>query len=195
MTAGIDAFGVRFHGRGGQGVVTSAELLSVAAFLDGREAQAFPSFGSERMGAPVMSYCRIADAPIRTHEPVNEPHAVVIADATLLHHVDVFAGLRDGGYALINSVRDPDALGLETLVARLGAGHVLAVPASDIARRAIGKPLPNACLLGALAEMTAVVSTVSLIEAIRERFAHPVAEQNIAALRAALERVAGASHA
>lgn len=84
---------VRFHGRGGQGVVTAAELLSVAAFLDGHEAQAFPSFGSERMGAPVAAFCRISDTPIRLREPVTEPDVVVVVDATLLHHVDVFAGL------------------------------------------------------------------------------------------------------
>ena len=80
-------FEIRIHGRGGQGVVTAAELLSVAAFLDGHEAQAFPSFGSERMGAPVISYCRIADVPIRVREPIAEPDAVIIVDATLLHRL------------------------------------------------------------------------------------------------------------
>ena len=85
---------IRLHGRGGQGVVTAAELLSVAAFLDGHEAQAFPSFGSERMGAPVMAFCRISDAPIRLREPVTKPDAVIVVDATLLHHVDLFAGCR-----------------------------------------------------------------------------------------------------
>ena len=80
---------VRFHGRGGQGVVTSAELLAVAAFIDGRHAQAFPSFGSERTGAPVQSFCRIDDAPIRAHEPILLPDVLVIQDPTLLHHVDL----------------------------------------------------------------------------------------------------------
>jgi pyruvate ferredoxin oxidoreductase gamma subunit len=87
-------FQVRFHGRGGQGVVTAAELLASAAFTEGRHAQAFPSFGSERMGAPVMSFCRIDDKPIRTHEPVAEPDALIIQDPALLHQADVFAGLR-----------------------------------------------------------------------------------------------------
>ena len=91
-------FQVRFHGRGGQGVVTAAELLAAAAFSEGRYAQAFPSFGSERMGAPVMSFCRIDDRPIRTHEPVTEPDALVIQDPTLLHQADLFAGLTPGGY-------------------------------------------------------------------------------------------------
>ena len=89
-------FQVRFHGRGGQGVVTAAEILSVAAFAEGRHSQAFPSFGSERMGAPVVSFCRIDDRPIRTREPVMAPDALVVQDVTLLHQVDLFAGLLAG---------------------------------------------------------------------------------------------------
>ena len=88
-------FQVRIHGRGGQGVVTAAELLSVAAFDEGRHAQAFPSFGSERTGAPVVSFCRI-DAPIRVREPIAEPDALIVQDPTLLHQVDVFGGLEPG---------------------------------------------------------------------------------------------------
>ena len=191
----MSAFGVRFHGRGGQGVVTAAELLSVAAFLDGHEAQAFPSFGSERMGAPVVSFCRVATAPIRTHEPVNDPHAVVIADATLLHHVDVFAGLRDDGFVLINTVYTPEQLGLEPLVARLGAERVRGVPASDLAREHIGRPMPNVCMLGALAGLTDVVTDASLVQAVHARFKPDVAARNVAALRAAFERLSGVRNA
>ncbi len=87
-------FQVRIHGRGGQGVVSGAEMLSVAAFLEGRYAQAFPSFGSERMGAPVMAFCRIDDKEIRLREPVLEPDALIIQDPTLLHQVDLFKGLQ-----------------------------------------------------------------------------------------------------
>ena len=83
-------FQIRIHGRGGQGVVSGAEMLSVAAFLEGRHAQAFPSFGSERMGAPVMAFCRIDDKEIRLREPVLEPDALIIQDQTLLHQVDLF---------------------------------------------------------------------------------------------------------
>src|SRR5262245_56386427 len=89
-------FQVRVQGRGGQGVVTTAELLSVAAFADGRHAQAFPSFGSERTGAPVVAFCRIDDRPIRVREPIARPDAVIVQDPTLLHQVDVFGGLVDG---------------------------------------------------------------------------------------------------
>src|SRR3569832_22556 len=86
----LTMFQIRIHGRGGQGVVSAAELLSVAAFLEGRFAQAFPSFGSERMGAPVMAFCRIDAMPIRLREPVLAPDALIIQDATLLHHAGLF---------------------------------------------------------------------------------------------------------
>ena len=89
-------FQIRIHGRGGQGVVSGAEMLSVAAFLEGRYAQAFPSFGSERMGAPVMAFCRIDDKEIRLREPVLAPDALIIQDPTLLHQVDLFNGLHAG---------------------------------------------------------------------------------------------------
>ena len=115
---------LRFHGRGGQGVVTSAELLAVAAFIDGRHAQAFPSFGSERMGAPVQAFCRIDDAPIRAHEPVSRPDVLVIQDPTLLHHVDVFAGLAADGFVLLNSRHGAAPLGDAELP--LPTGHVRA---------------------------------------------------------------------
>ncbi|HEY3086719.1 MAG TPA: 2-oxoacid:acceptor oxidoreductase family protein [Jatrophihabitantaceae bacterium] len=188
-------FQVRFHGRGGQGVVTSAELLSVAAFLDGREAQAFPSFGSERMGAPVMAFCRVADVPIRVREPVAEPDAVVVADATLLHHVQLFAGLGEEGYALINSTRSWDELGLAEMTRRHFLERLTTIPATDIARRHTGRPLPNVCLLGGLAALTRVVSIDALDRAVRERFAGAVAEGNVAAARAAYDRIRSVLHA
>ena len=100
-------FQVRIHGRGGQGVVTAAELLSIAAFNEGACAQAFPSFGSERTGAPVVAFCRIDEHEIRTREPVAEPDALIVQDPTLLHQVDVFGGLRPTGYVLINSTKQP----------------------------------------------------------------------------------------
>jgi pyruvate ferredoxin oxidoreductase gamma subunit len=126
-------FQVRFHGRGGQGVVTAAELLAEAAFRDGRHAQAFPSFGSERMGAPVMSFCRIDDKPIRTHEPVSEPDALIIQDATLLHQADLFAGLGREGYMLVNSPRGFGELGLDEFVTDFHREQLLVVPASALA--------------------------------------------------------------
>ena len=122
-------FQVRFHGRGGQGVVTAAELLASAAFLQDRYAQAFPSFGSERMGAQVMSFCRIDDKPIRTREPVTEPDALLIQDPTLLHQSDLFAGLTANGYVLVNSTKGFAELGLAELAAQHPADR-LPVPAT-----------------------------------------------------------------
>ncbi len=104
-------FQTRIHGRGGQGVVTAAELLSVAAFIEGHHAQAFPSFGSERTGAPVVSYCRIDNKEIRTREPILEPDAIIIQDPTLFNSLDVFQGLKSDGYVLVNSKKNLEELG------------------------------------------------------------------------------------
>jgi pyruvate ferredoxin oxidoreductase gamma subunit len=182
-------FEIRIHGRGSQGVVTAAELLSVAAFLDGREPQAFPSFGSERMGAPVTSFCRIGDKPIRLREPVSTPDAVIVVDATLLHAVDVFAGLKPDGFVLINSSRSLDELGLADLRERHRAEHLRALPATELARRYVGRPLPNVCLLGGFAALTAAVTLPAVEQAVRERFREPIASANIAAAHAAFDTV------
>ena len=189
------AFGVRLHGRGGQGVVTAAELLSVAGFLDGTVAQAFPSFGSERMGAPVVAYCRLARQPIRVREPVTEPKAVIVVDATLLHQVDVFAGLDRHGYVLVNSERTPAELGLTDLASRVPPEQVMTVPATELARQHLGRPLPNVALLGAFAALTGQVSLRSIEQAVRERFPAAVAAANIRAARAGFDAVRVTAHA
>ncbi|MER6185928.1 2-oxoacid:acceptor oxidoreductase family protein [Streptomyces sp. NPDC001652] len=181
-------FQVRIHGRGGQGAVTAAELLSVAAFLEGRHAQAFPSFGSERTGAPVMAFCRIDDRPIRVREPVMRPDALVIQDATLLHQVNVFEGLRPGGSVLINSPCGADDLGLQTLT-----GPVLTVPATALALRHVGRPVPSAVLLGGLAALTGCVTIGSLTAAVRQRFPGALGAANADAAQEAYEHVEVAS--
>ena len=134
-------FQIRIHGRGGQGVVTAAELLSVAAFQDKKHAQAFPSFGSERTGAPVVSFCRISEAKIRLREPVLEPDAILIQDPTLLHSINVFAGARQDGYMLINTTKTFTQLGLDEFVATRNPRKNLIVPASEIALRHVGRPM------------------------------------------------------
>jgi len=176
-------FSVRIHGRGGQGVVTAAELLSAAAFAEGLESQAFPSFGSERMGAPVVAFCRVNDQPIRVREPIVEPDAVVVQDPTLLHHVDVFGGLLAEGYVLINSRRTIDELGLEDLRHRHHPERLLSVPAGELARAHLGRPIPNVALLGALAALTGLISLGALERAIGARFTSPALEGNLAAAR------------
>lgn len=178
-------FQVRIHGRGGQGVVTAAEMLSVAAFNEGRHAQAFPSFGSERPGAPVVSFCRIDDREIRVREPVMEPDALIIQDPTLLHQVDLFGGLRPDGFILINSAKSFDDLGIGEFVGDFRHERLLTVPAGDLARAHTGRPVPNAALLGGFAALSALISLDSLAAAIRERFAGAVGDGNVAAAEAA----------
>ncbi len=135
---------IRIHGRGGQGVVTAAEMLSVAAFWEGRHAQAFPSFGSERTGAPVVSFCRVDDRPIRLREPIIAPDVLIVQDPTLLHQVDVFQGLKPDGYVLINTRRSFDELHLDEIAGRHRPERLLTLPATEIALKHLGRPLPNA---------------------------------------------------
>ncbi len=182
-------FQVRIHGRGGQGVVTAAELLSVAAFLEGRHAQAFPSFGSERTGAPVVAFCRMDDREIRLREPVMQPDALIIQDPTLLHQVDVFGGLRPDGYILINTTRTFAALGLSDFVRGFHANHLCTVPATELALRHVGRPLPNAALLGGFAAVSGQLSLASVAAAIREKFPGKVGEGNVSAATEAYEYV------
>jgi pyruvate ferredoxin oxidoreductase gamma subunit len=182
-------FEVRIHGRGGQGVVTAAELLSVAAFDGGRHAQAFPSFGSERTGAPVVSFCRFSDHPIRTREPVMSPDAVIVQDATLVHMVDLFAGLNPDGYVLVNTSARFDELALDGLLGGFSSERLAACPATEIALEHLGRPLPNAALLGGFAALTGQVPLEAIQRAIHERFSGAVAQQNAAAAAAAYEFV------
>jgi pyruvate ferredoxin oxidoreductase gamma subunit len=179
-------FQIRIHGRGGQGVVTAAEMLSIAAFREGKHAQAFPSFGSERTGAPVVAYCRIDDKEIRLREPVMQPDALLIQDPTLLHQVDVFAGLAPGGTILINTTRSFEELGLKELVHRF---RTCTVPATDIALKHVGRPLPNAALLGGFSALSRQISLASVTAAIGEKFSGKVAAGNVAAAREAFLHV------
>ena len=183
-------FEVRIHGRGGQGVVTAAELLSVAAFAEGKDALAFPTFGSERTGAPVTAFCRISDRRIRSHEPIVEPDALIVQDTTLLHQVDLFGGAGPEAYVLINTGRGLDELGLGDFAAtRFRPERVVTVAATDIAREHLGRPLPNAALLGGFAALTGVVSVEAVANAIRGRFSAKIADGNVAAALAAAEAV------
>jgi pyruvate ferredoxin oxidoreductase gamma subunit len=174
-------FQVRIHGRGGQGVVTAAEMLSIAAFREGKHAQAFPSFGSERTGAPVVAFCRIADTPIRLREPVMAPDALIIQDPTLLHQVNVFGGLASGGFILINTAKSFAALGLLEFARGFRPERLLTVPATELALKHVGRPLPNAALLGAFAALTGAITLDAVQSAIRARFAGKVAQANAAA--------------
>lgn len=174
-------FQIRIHGRGGQGVVTGAALLSVAAFIEGRHAQAFPSLGSERMGAPVTAFCRIADREIRLREPVLAPDALIIQDPALLHEVDVFDGLSADGVILINSKRSFGELGIADMMRGGNRRLRCTVPATELAMKHTGRPLPNTALLGGFAAISRQIRMESVAAAIRQEFPRTVAERNIAA--------------
>ena len=180
-------FQVRIHGRGGQGVVSGAELLSVAAFIEGRYAQAFPSFGSERMGAPVMAFCRIDVREIRLREPVMTPDALIIQDPTLLHQVDLFNGLSNDGFILLNSTRSFDELGLAGFVGGFRPDRLCTLPATEIALKHVGRPVPNVPLLAAFAAITGQIRHDSVVKAIREKFPSAIAEKNVSAAAEAFE--------
>ena len=171
-------------------MVTGAEMLSVAAFLQGRHAQAFPSFGSERTGAPVVAFCRIDDKEIRLREPILAPDALIIQDPTLLHQVEVFSGLKPrDGYILINTTRSFDELGIGEFIAGFRPERLCTVPATELAGKHVGRPLPNAALLGGFAAVTGLISLDSVAAAIRDKFPGRVAEGNVAAATAAYEIV------
>ncbi|MBP3223535.1 MAG: 2-oxoacid:acceptor oxidoreductase family protein [Actinomycetaceae bacterium] len=180
---------IRVHGRGGQGVVTASDLIAYAAFDEGSYAQAFPSFGSERTGAPVVAYSRISDREIRTREPVLYPDIVIVQDPTLLSIVDVFGGLTEKGYAIVNSSKTLEELELTDLANRYPPGHIVAIPATDIAREHTGRTVPNAVLLGALAGLTGLYQLDSVVSAIKKRFPGVVGEKNAAAAQAAYSLV------
>jgi len=184
-------FQVRIHGRGGQGVVTGAEMMSIAAFLGGRHAQAFPSFGSERTGAPVVAFCRMDDREIRLREPIMQPDAIIIQDPTLLHQVDVFGGLKKGGYILINTTRTFAELGLGEFAKDFNPEHLLTVPASELAMKHVGRAVPNVPLLGAFAALCGLISLDAVQSAIDDKFKGPVALGNKAAAMEAYNTVMG----
>ncbi|MDD7384183.1 MAG: 2-oxoacid:acceptor oxidoreductase family protein [Actinomycetaceae bacterium] len=180
---------IRIHGRGGQGVVTAADMLAYAAFAEGRHAQSFPSFGSERTGAPVVSFCRIRDDVIRTREPVLNPDLLIVQDPTVIAVVDVFAGLTDEAYVIVNTEKNVEDAGLSEIARKLPEGHVITVPATDIAREHTGKPIPNAVLLGASAALAHLYKLESVSDAIRKRFPGKVGEMNVEAAQVAYDYV------
>ena len=172
---------IRIHGRGGQGNVAAAELLSIAAFKDGKYAQAFPSFGAERIGAPVQAFVRIDDKKVRTREDVRHPDYLIIQDAFLLETVPVLDGLKPDGLIVVNSDRLPEDLSIKT------TATVETIPATEIALEIIGRPIPNAVMIGAFCSITGLVSLGAVQEAIMGKFPGKVGENNVAALERAVE--------
>ena len=167
---------LRFHGRGGQGAVTAAELLAVAAFKDGKFSQAFGAFGPERRGAPVTSFCRIDDKFIRIRQQVYNPNIVVVLDSGLLQHVNITDGVDKAEPVIINCTEKHDL-----------QADVHVVDASKLAREIVGKNIVNTAMLGALAKVTNIVSLKSLEEAVKERFEGKIAEKNIQLMKKTYE--------
>ena len=165
---------VRFHGRGGQGAVTAAEVLSVAAFKDGKYAQAFGKFGPERRGAPVQSFMRMDDKPIRLRQDVYVPDIVVVLDPSLMKVVDVREGMKEGGILLVNT--------------KGSIPGAWCVDATKVALEAIGKPIVNTAMLGAFSKASGCAVTLdSIVEAIKERFPGGLGEKNAKAIVKASE--------
>jgi len=173
---------IRFHGRGGQGAVTSAELLALAAIEEGKYAQAFPSFGPERRGAPVLAFCRISDEPIKIRANIYEPDIVVVLDSSLLNIIDVAAGLKPQGIVVTTSKDSPEKI-REILRIKNKVGVVDAV---KIAREILGVPITNTTMLGALVKVTGLVKKESFFPPFKSRFGR-IADKNIYAFERAYE--------
>lgn len=174
---------VRIHGRGGQGNVVAAYLLASAAIGEGRYAQAFPAFGAERRGAPVVAFVRIAERPIRERCQVREPNYLIVQDDSLCHVPGVTDGLRPDGGILVNSGKEPDALS-----ANLGAPCV-SLPAGRLAQDILGRPVPNTALLAAFLSLTGELPLSALEEALAERFHGEILERNRQLIQVAAARV------
>lgn len=174
---------IRWHGRGGQGAVTSAELLARAAIGEGKYAQAFPSFGPERRGAPVLAFDRISEKkPIRVRAEVTEPDVVVVLDASLLRIVNVTSGLKEKGLVVLNTKRS-----IEEVVSEIDSRwRLAAIDATKIAREVLGVPIVNTTMLGALLKATGVVKLESLHEPLKDRFQR-LADRNFDAMKRAFD--------
>jgi pyruvate ferredoxin oxidoreductase gamma subunit len=174
---------IRFHGRGGQGAVTAAELIAIAAFEDKKYSQAFPAFGVERRGAPVMAFARIANEPIRVRSQIYEPDYVIVQDVTLLDVVDVASGLKTEGKIIVNTDRNAKDLKLKT------KAEIVTIDATRIALEKLGRPIVNTTMLGAFCGATGELSLESINKAILGRFSGALGEKNLNAIKTAYEGV------
>jgi pyruvate ferredoxin oxidoreductase gamma subunit len=171
---------MRFHGRGGQGAVTCAELVAQAAIDMGKYATAFPSFGPERRGAPVVAFARVDDKPIKLRSKIYSPDVVVVLDPSLLEIANPTQGLREGGMLIINTSQDA-----ETIKKELGyTGKIAVVDAGTIAREVLGLPITNTTMVGALVKSTGLMDVEALKEPFNRRFGK-IAARNIQAMERA----------
>lgn len=175
---------IRIHGRGGQGVVTAAELIAIAAFNDGKKSQAFPSFGVERTGAPIEAFARIDTKAIRTREHVYEPNVLIVQDPTLLDVVDVAKGCNEHTIVIINTSQPKSAINLE----KISKANLYVLDATKIALEELGRNIVNTVILGAFASATGLISMASLEKAINQKFGEKgqaMVDKNINAVKKA----------
>jgi len=175
---------IRWHGRGGQGVKTAAEILAEAAIADGKYVQSFPEYGPERMGAPVLAFNRLSEEPIDLHSNVYSPDHVVVLDPTLLGSTDVTEGLRKEGTLLVNTSMSPEEVRKKTGF----SGRILTVDATKIAKEEIGRPIANTTCLGAFVKASRVTSLENVKQSIRGHLGSKLDEKVIQANMRALER-------
>lgn len=175
---------VRWHGRGGQGAVTSVELLALAAIGEGKFAQGFPSFGPERRGAPVAAFNRINDHPIKIRSGIYHPDVVVVLDESLMGLVNVIDGLKEDGILIVNTAKSAD----EVRQALKYQGRLATVDATSIARHELGVPISNTTMLGALIKVIRVVGLDSAKGPVEHRFGR-IANRNLAAMKRAYDEV------
>jgi pyruvate ferredoxin oxidoreductase gamma subunit len=176
---------IRFHGRGGQGAVTSAELLAVAVIAEGRYAQSFPSFGPERRGAPVVAFSRVDDKPLRTRFAVHEPDVVIVLDPSLLKIANPARGLKKGGVIIINTAKTPAEIRAEL---GLEGVRVATVDATKIAVEELGRPITNTTMLGAMVQVTGVIKPESMAAPLEQRFGR-IAARNLKSFQRAYVEV------
>jgi pyruvate ferredoxin oxidoreductase gamma subunit len=176
---------VRLHGRGGQGVVSAAQLLADAAVLEGKYVQAFPEFGAERSGAPIAAYARLSDDPIEIHSFIRNPDVVIVCDRSMAFFQGNIQGLSKGGWFICNYDGAPDEL--RAKLALDPSVKIITLDATGIAIKAIGKDYPNTPMLGALLKATGMVSFESLERVLGDRFKGKVLAGNQEALRMGYE--------
>jgi pyruvate ferredoxin oxidoreductase gamma subunit len=181
---------IRWHGRGGQGVVTAGKLLAETAMESGQYFQAFPDYGPERMGAPIRAFTRLSPKPITIHSQVEEPDIVVVLDGTLLGTVDVTEGLKEGGTLLVNTVMEPGEMREAT---GFDSGKAFTVDASHIAIEEIGRGITNTPMLGAFARATGLFDLEEMAKELRTWFGAKLSEEaienNVRAMRRAAEEL------
>ena len=187
-----DLIEIRWHGRGGQGAKTASLLLADAAFNTGKYIQGFPEYGAERMGAPITAYNRISTTPIRIHCNIHNPDYVVVVDDTLLHSVDVTAGLKESGAIIINTTKDGETL---KRLLKGYKGHIYTIDARTVSIEALGKYFPNTPMLATVVKVTGIIPEKEFLQDMEGSFKHKFAKKpeviggNMKALEIALQRV------